>query len=328
MMEKMGKMLTARIFAIVMCALACVSMWGCTNDTFEWKGRSYPYLAALVNDSLALLYNVREYQECTEGVGPLGYSDCVDGTDNYGLYLVNYREKKSVYWGDTIDYAVNIIRGFYRDSSVLFFKDNDKKFGFWKVGRKPDDAKNIRWNVHCEEFSESSVTRYRPWKNGGVLAINAKGCAYAVLDTATGNVDELPLDGEYAWLKECEDVTYLNGYIMCLWKSQYGDNQVKLLRDGLLVDSLDLKEYDAYVGEIFDGAVKWNGPLVQIYMSSIRASSRLFLHPLIFFKTLSPNYTFANYFPELWLDESTFIDSAENKLQYTSDDLIITKGTK
>lgn len=310
-----------RLAVAAMIAVACAGMWGCSEDTFEWKGRSYPYLAALVDDSLALLYNVREYRECTEGVGPLGYSDCADGSDNYGLYLVNYREKKPVYWGDTIDYAVNFMRGFYRDSSVLFFKDNDKKFGFWKVGHKPSDVKKITWNARCEDVGEFSETRYRPWKNGDVLVINAKGCAYSVLDTATGSVDVLPLDGEYAWLKDCDDVTYLNGNVMCLKRED--EDKVELLRNGMLVDSLKFDAFNAYVGDAYGGAVKWNGPFAQIYLSTIDPNSKLFHESMYYLNGLTKEFFSKKSNANLWVDNalSEFIDSAGDCLQYEPDDL-------
>lgn len=243
----MEKFLMNKIAKVVFAALAvalCAGMWGCGNDeTFEWKGRENARIVSFVDDSLALLFNRRGYKKCQEGVGPLGYSDCTDGGTNDGLFLVNFREKKPVYWADTLDFGVNFMRGFYRDSTILFLAEYEKKFGFWKIGSLPQALKKISWKSPCEGFDGKEPTQFRPWKNGDVLVINAKGCAFSVLDTATGDVDELTLDGECAWLKDCDDVTYLNGNSYCLIavydSTRYG---VKLVKDGELIDSLIWKD--------------------------------------------------------------------------------------
>lgn len=86
------------LFAILALALASVSMWGCTDDSFEWGKRSDPRIVSLVDDSLVLLYNCRLYSVCHEGVGPLGYDECNGGCENYGLFLANYR-KNNLYIG-------------------------------------------------------------------------------------------------------------------------------------------------------------------------------------------------------------------------------------
>ena len=76
MMEKMGKMLTARIFAIVMCALACVSMWGCTSCSDEKvidRGVNVQKFAILNDSTLALFV---EYWDEVEF-----YSEYIQGQD-------------------------------------------------------------------------------------------------------------------------------------------------------------------------------------------------------------------------------------------------------
>lgn len=220
--------------------LACIGVWGCgDNTTFKWEDRSAPRVVSLVDDSLALLYNRRSYKKCDEGVGPLGYDDCIEGGSNDGLYLANYRKKQPIYWGDTLDYSVSFMRGFFRDSSVIFLMDDKRKFGFWKIGEKPTNVKSLKWVAPCNGYDGAKHTRFRPWKNGNVLLIGTKGCDYAVLDTSTGNVNQLTMDGEYAWLDECEDATYLDGDEICL-KAIYEDGRygVRLYKNGRKTDSL------------------------------------------------------------------------------------------
>lgn len=317
MMKKM-----CRLIAVTVAALMCVGLFGCGDDeTFEWKGRENARIVSFVDDSLVLLFNRRGYQKCQEGVGPLGYSDCIDGGTNDGLFLVNFREKKPVYWADTLDFGVNFMRGFYRDSTILFLAEYEKKIGFWKIGSLPQTLKKISWKSPCEGFDGKSPTQFRPWKDGDVLVINAKGCAYSVLDTATGDVDVLPLDGEYAWLRDCDDVTYLNGNVMCLKRED--EDKVELLRNGMLVDSLKFDAFNAYVGDAYGGAVKWNGPFAQIYLSTIDPNSKLFHESMYYLNGLTKEFFSKKSNANLWVDNalSEFIDSAGDCLQYEPDDL-------
>ena len=224
----------------VVFVLACVGMWGCSDDTtFKWESRSAPRVVSFVDDSLVLLYNCRSYSICQEGSGPLGYSECKGGCENYGLFLASYRKKQPIYWGDTSDLVIAFMRGFYRDSMVVFLKNDYSEIGFWKIGEKPKLRKKLKWNSPCSGYDGYNLTRFRPWINGNVLLIGAKGCDYAVLDTSTGNVNELPTDDEFAWLKECEDATYLDGNEICL-KAIYEDNRygVRLYKNGSKTDSL------------------------------------------------------------------------------------------
>lgn len=319
MMKKM-----CRLVAELAMAIACAGMWGCgDSESFEWEERGPGSILSLVDDSLALVYNCRSYSICKEGVGPLGYSDCGGGCENYGLFLVNYREK-NVYWGDSSENVLNFMLGFYRDSSVIFLKDGNKKFGFWKIGGKPGSVKNLTWNSPCKGYDGFSFSKFRPWKHGNVLVINAKGCTYSVLDTTTGNVDELSLDGEYAWLKDCDDVTYLNENVVCL-KAVYDNSRygIHLVKNGELTDSL-----------IWEGA-KWSiesNKNIEIYGNAF-----ILNHPTrmnnydantLSGKNLNLIEPLCALNPIVKMDYYLFVDSAGNKLQYTSDDLTITKGTR
>lgn len=308
-------------------ACACIGMWGCSDDTtFKWEDRSASRVVSLVDDSLALLYNCRSYSICREGVGPMGYTDCGGGCENYGLFLANYRKKQPIYWGDTSNLVVAFMRGFYRDSTVIFLKNDYNEFGFWKIGEQPKSAKKLKWNSPCSGYDGYNFTRFRPWINGNVLLIGAKGCDYAVLDTATGDVNELLADEKYTWLRECEDVFYLDGTLAGLKKSNFGDEKVFLFIDGVLTDSLDLKKNEAYVGDYFEGTVKWNGPIAQVYLNSMNVKSNLFSDPKFYLKGLSMNKYFDNQFPEIWMNVSAFVDSSGKEILYNAEDLYVVGG--
>ena len=81
-------------------------------------GRYEGTLVAIIDDSLALLTNSRGYEDCHEVF--MGSDICDKGGTNDGLYLVNYRKKRTPYWGDTIEGRMSFVEGFYNDSSAFF----------------------------------------------------------------------------------------------------------------------------------------------------------------------------------------------------------------
>lgn len=153
--------------------------------------------------------------------------------------------------------------------------------------------------------------------------IRRKSFNYAVLDTSTGNVNELLAEEDFAWLNDCEDVVYLDGALAGLKKSNFGDEKVWLVIDGMLMDSLNLKKNEAYVGDYFEGAVKWNGTIAQVYLNSMDARSNLFSNPKFYLKGLSVNKHFDNQFPEIWMNVSAFADSSGKEVLYNAEDLYV-----
>lgn len=149
----------------------------------------------------------------------MGSEECERGGTNDGLFLVNYRKQQTPYWGDTVDGEINLIGGYYNDSSA-FFSNAKNEFGFWRIGEKPRVVG--KWN--CEAPCRCDWRKYgRPWIDGNVLLKmeNQNECPYAVLDTVTGVVKKLELTDEYAWLDGCDDITYFDGDVVCL--RQRGD---------------------------------------------------------------------------------------------------------
>ena len=81
-------------------------------------------------------------------------------------------------------------------------------------------------------------THARPWLNGNVLLKGVYPCPYAVLDTATGVVSKLEFTGEYAWLDGCDDITYIDGDVVCLRQRDGGLCEMDLEKKGFSVDSI------------------------------------------------------------------------------------------
>lgn len=213
MMKKMCRLIAALAMAFV-----CAGMFGCGDDDYRrWGGRYEGSLVAIIDDSLALLTNSRGFEDCHDVF--MGSEDCERGGTNDGLFLVNYMKKQTPYWGDTIKGEISFVTGFYSDSTVLYSNGKDE-FGFWKIGETP----RVVGKWRCESPCRCGGAKYgRPWQDGNILLkmVQQNECPYAVLDTATGDVKKLEFTGELAWLKGCDDVTYMAGDVVCL--RQRGD---------------------------------------------------------------------------------------------------------
>jgi len=272
-------------------------------------------LVALVDDSLVLVYNVREYELCDESITG---TDCIDGGENDGLFLVNYREKSAPLWGDTTEGYLRLARGFYRDSSV-FFQDDDGHFGFWRIGGSPRIAGS--WiNDSC---SMANPLEARPWRNGDVLFVNSgsSDCPYAVLDTSTGEVRKLEFTGESAWLEGCDDITYRNGKTICLKpifaEDHYG---AYLLMDGTPVDSV---VWNKASWQIKKTVLNFDGPLFTIdHPTQMNDGSS---NPLSGKQVFTTN-PLAAVEPSVWLDGSAFRYADSTEIQYFGYDLTVTGG--
>ena len=300
-----------RLIGGVVMVLMCVSMWGCglfdeevTTTINEKRSGGMPI--ALLDDSLAIVYSSRGWEEHAESCDY--YSSCDRGTMNQGVFLVNYRKKMAPYWGDTTKGVLYIAKGLACDSTVVFYKD-DGYFGFWKVGENLEVRKKIKWNDGC--VWKNFYTHARPWQNGNVLLKDVYPCPYAVLDTATGNVKKLELTGDYAWLEGCDDITYIDGEVVCVKRLGKPTGTITLFSGGNIVDSL---VYDHYTG---NPPVFW-GEYVAAYIYK-----KDFVEGDLIAK-FSKN-SFERNYPETWMKSYDFIDSVGNAISYSSEDLIVTK---
>ena len=312
-----------RLIAMTIFALTCASMWGCglfeedvTHEVHE--KRHSGLVIAILDDSLALETNGRGWTDHTESCDY--WENCDGGTINQGLFLVNYRNKQRPLWGDTIDGVITIIWGLAADSTVLFY-DKKNNFGFWKVGKNIDVRKKMKWEDGCKLEHRYVVVMARPWKDGNVLLKDADPCPYAVLDTATGIVRKLEFTGEYAWLEGCDDITYIDGDVVCL-KALYDEKRYGVYEYGKngLMDSLI-----------------WNDASWSIYTENvleIRGNMFTIKHPtkMIDGKPNPLNGTFIHYLKPLGtpalpvrMEYNNFVDSTGTSVGYSADDLIITK---
>ena len=310
-----------RLIVAAMTAFACVGMWGCSLDEGVNRvvdsERYNGIVFAIIDDSLALETNGRRWTDRTDNCDY--WEDCETGTMNQGVFLVNYRNKEKPLWGDTIDGAISIVYGYYHDSSAMF-SNADGEFGFWRIGEKPQVVR--KWN--CETPCKCNREKYgRPWDQGSVLLkmLAQDDCPYAVLDTMTGNVKKLEFTGKYAWLRDCDDIIYNDGAIVCL-KALYDEKKYGVYEYGLdgLMDSL-----------IWDNA-SWS-----IYTKNvleIRGKMLMIKHPTRMADGTSNllNGTYIHFLKPLGTPDSpvqieynNFIDLMGMSIGYSSEDLIVTR---
>lgn len=307
--------LKEKIWTALALMLACVGMWGCGDSDYrEWGGRYGGILVSIINDSLALLTNSRGYEDCHEVF--MGSADCEHGGTNDGLFLVNYRKKQLPYWGDTTNGHLFLIDGFYRDSVALFSNDREE-FGFWKIGGHPRVVK--KWNCgapcDCDDgmYQKKSA---RPWVDGKVLLkMEWKDeCPYAILDTATGVVNKLDFIGEYAWLDGCDDITYIDGEVVCLKRLDDAMGAISLLTSAGVVDSFENTKERDFLG--YPPVLYGDFMLVKAYRKDVLLTRLV---------AKVGKSGFDSSYPETRIEVNDFVDSTGVSIGYSSEDLIVTK---
>jgi hypothetical protein len=150
---------------------------------------------------------------------------------------------------------------------------------------------------------------------------NQNECPYAVLDTATGVVKKLEFLGENAWLEGYDDITYIDGEVLCL-KALYDEKKYGVYeygKDGLM-DSLI-----------------WNDASWSIYTENvleIRGKMLTIKHPIRMADgTSNPlNGTYIHFLKPLKtpnlpvrIEYNEFVDSIGMSIGYPSEGLVVTK---
>ena len=312
-----------RLLNTIAFTLACVSMWGCGLFDDEERfvvneNRTNGYLVAIIDDSLAIMQNMRGWELWDDDCNPWEY--CDKGTMNPGIFLVNYRKKQSPLWGDTVEGRISIIEGYFHDSSVLF-STIDGEFGFWKIGGQSRVVRKWKCDTPCNcddgMYHRKSA---RPWIDGNVLIKMEwkEECPYAVLDTLTGNVTKLEFTGDYAWLEGCDDITYVDGDVVCL--RQRGDRlcEIDFEKKEGVIDSLIKSEWMLFdPPEFYGNAVKMKVRSFDKDDHAYNFGERLTI-------IQKNGFVFEDY-PETWMKHNSFVDSTGSSISYSSEDLIVTK---
>jgi hypothetical protein len=216
----------------------------------EWiNGR----LVSIVDDSLAVLTSNRYRRECKSGQEYIASS-------RSGLFLVNYRAKQKPLSIDTTIEIIfteplgiyshqgepslrrnpyfSVVGNYFKDSSVLVIDNINNRFGFWKMGTEYVPFERY---FYQEDYALSTAN---PWINGSILFKNSKkssgkGEAWdkaPMLNTNNKQIAMLDFTGEYEWLNECLDVSYIGGKILCIKIKDTVTNKFELVVDGIATD--------------------------------------------------------------------------------------------
>lgn len=274
MMEKMGMMLTARIFAIVMFALACVSMWGCSDVDFRWEpGRSGAKVVGFVDDSLVMVGDYRCWSEITDRWNG-EYID-IDGCGRERLCVYNYRvQEDGPRWCDSLSSEdMTGIFGGQMTDSVIWGGEVSKSVQLWKIGESPHEIKLKKTTEECSvEFRISSLKQWFEGsfigRSGESLAANGDTCNYAVLDTMTRTLTYKRLDEGLEWIKECDDVRAWGNEVYCVILDSEGEKSLVLKNKQ---DTISAPRKFA-IGGFWGDMIKLNGNICSIKDDSITCS--------------------------------------------------------
>jgi hypothetical protein len=294
-----------------------VGLAGCGGDTStEWDAeRRVGGVWGIVNDSLALIVSSRCYITTTEY---LLSSDDEYGCSHSGLHLVNYRTKQTPLWNDTLDYGFGIM-GQISDS-VVYGGGVETQISFWKIGSKPISKTIKSWSGTCSP--RLYAERVRPWKNGTFIVLGTgipqggDSCQYATLDTATGKMEMSRFTGNNTWLKECEDIRYLNEKALCLKKVMNASCGLELMIDGNVEDSLRLDSC-TFLGEA--SIANWHGHYinVDIYPDSWIIHKKVSTQLVKVIDGLAFDSAYSHVFLGY---NGEFFDSAQREIRYVNTD--------
>ena len=134
-----GEMKKFQVALVVV--LACVSMWGCSETTFEWdEKRSGAKVMGFVDDSLVMVEDYRCWSKYTNYAN--GSSDDDRGCENARLCVYNYRvQEDGPRWCDSLtgSYTNGMWDGQFSDSVIWghLYVQRKNSISLWKIGEKP-----------------------------------------------------------------------------------------------------------------------------------------------------------------------------------------------
>ena len=301
MMEKMGKMLTARIFAIVMLALACVGMWGCSSwfeGDVEWNNDfGGAEVIGFIDDSLTIVYDTQGWHQDL-GSFVQDHGD-ISGRGHQRLRVFNYRvQEDGPRWSDTLDNDdiedFNYVKGQLSDS-VIWGGDPKSEVSFWKIGEKPRKMKVKKIFDGCS-IDVRYTTKLRPWLDGKILvmgntlnpdidgfdldSLGSGYCQYAELDTIQKVITYKKLNANLIWVKRCDDVRAWGNDVYCFMRGEHAFEAV-LLRNR--IDTIDVP-VKFTVGDFWGNVLRPNADLCNLVNGGVICSGAIWRGGLSFYQ--------------------------------------------
>jgi len=235
------------LFAIFTVALACVCMWGCSDDvTFEWENsRRNAKVVGFVDDSLVMVSDYRFWLESKETWNGGHYDD--EDAGNPRLCVYNYRvQEDGPRWCDSVS-ELHSSSWFYGQltDSVVWGSGLPYSIKLWKIWEKPH-AINLKTEFDgCSKRIDAR--KIHEWYDGkfivlGAVSVNGKTkdnallasdygneyCQYAILDTTARTITYKRLDKDLEWIKQCDDVRAWDNDVYCVILDDENANSVVL----------------------------------------------------------------------------------------------------
>ena len=246
MENKMNKFGLERLLAVLAVAFACVSMWGCSDTTFEWEEkRSGAKVMGFVDDSLVMVEDYRCWHEYTDRWNGEYLED--DGCENARLCVYNYRvQEDGPRWCDSISgsWTLGLWDGQFSDSVIWghLYVQRKNSISLWKIGEKPHTI-NLNRNLDgCSVVFRGNLVK--EWIDGTFIVRDEKSlkfsgdsCQYAVLDTLSKTITYKRLDKGLEWIKECDDVRAWGDDVYCLTLTN-NPLDLFLKKNDMVLDSL------------------------------------------------------------------------------------------
>ena len=297
----MGKILNrfeiVRLYAFVIAAFICVSMWGCGNDT-EWNSDfGGAEVVGFIDDSLVIVYDSQGWHQ-DQGSFIQDHGD-ISGRGHQRLRVFNYRvQEDGPRWSDTLDNDdvedFNYIKGQLSDS-VIWGGDPKSVVSFWKIGSKPRKM-NVKKLFDGCSIDVRYTTKLRPWLDGKILvtgntlnpdidgfnldSLGSDYCQYAELDTIQKVITYKRLNDDIIWIKRCNDVRAWGDDVYCFMPGEHAFEAV-LLRNRM--DTIDVP-VKFTVGDFWGNVLHPNANLCNLVDSGVICSGAIWRGGLSFYQ--------------------------------------------
>ncbi len=298
-MKPLNTNLFKPLFAILAVALACVCMWGCSDDvTFEWENsRRNAKVVGFVDDSLVMVSDYRFWLEVTDSWNGEHLEDSDAG--NPRLCVYNYRvQEDGPRWCDSVS-ELHSSSWFYGQltDSVVWGSGLPYSIKLWKIWEKPH-AINLKTEFDgCSKRIDAR--KIHEWYDGkfivlGAVSVNGKTkdnallasdygneyCQYAILDTTARMITYKRLDKDLEWIKQCDDVRAWGNDVYCFMPGEHAFEAV-LLRNGKDTIEVPIK---FTVGDFWGNVLRPNANLCSFVDGKVVCSGSVWRGGLTFYE--------------------------------------------
>lgn len=265
-----------RLIGAAMTALACVCMWGCSDDvTFEWeRTRRNAKVIGFVDDSLVMVGDYRFWLEVTDSWNGEHLEE--SGAGNPRLCVYNYRiQEDGPRWCDSVAERNN--SGWFGGQltdSIIWGGNFTAKMRMWKIGEQPHEIAIAR-RVEDGCSGKFKITSIKQWLDGTFIArsdesLNAAGdsCQYAVLDTVARTLAYKRLGQDLEWIKKCDDVRAWGNDVYCILLDRKEGNSLVFKNEN---DTIHVPRKFA-IGGFWGNMIKMSGNICSIDNDKITCS--------------------------------------------------------